>query len=255
VGDTQVVARTAASVSLQTVVLHQRAPQPVAVRSARVQRDQAEHRVVDVGPGPAALVVLAEGSNAGWRATANGHLLRPVTVDRWRQAFVLPPGGATAVDLTFVPGRWHRIGLGVGLLALVALGGLWLAFRGDRRLRADTAPSVPAPSRAVPAVAVTVLTGAVLGGPVGAAAGVVVVAVVGSRRLAVAVAVALFCVAGVAAAWSDQLSGGGTAQWAALGGLLVVLGAGLDAGVGFGRSRRRDRAAPALEQGPFEQLP
>jgi arabinofuranan 3-O-arabinosyltransferase len=101
-------------------------PPAVRPRAVQVQRWEPTDRQVTVGAGPAALLVVPENHNAGWRATLGGQRLRPVRVDGWQQAFVVPAGAGGAVALEFTPDRPYRTGLAVGaacvlLVALVAL--------------------------------------------------------------------------------------------------------------------------------------
>ena len=101
----------------------------VAVRSWTTSR-----RVVDVAPGPAALLVLPENVNAGWRATLGGDQLTPVRVDGWMQGYVIPEGDGGRVTLDFTPNRLYQAGLALGgLLALLLLAAAVLAGRRERR--------------------------------------------------------------------------------------------------------------------------
>jgi arabinofuranan 3-O-arabinosyltransferase len=253
-GRQQVVADATSVVAVQTVAIGASTGRGGEFRSAHVRRNDAEHRVVAVGAGPIALVVLAEGTDAGWRATANGDLLRPATVDRWQQAFVLPSGGPTVVDITFAPGRWHGTGLAVGGAALLVLLAVRLALWAGRSGGGDqTPPSEASRPNAATAGVLILAIGGVLGGGVGAGIGVAAVVVHRWRRVAVGIAATLYAVAGVAATRSSELSGGRTAAWTALGGLLLVIALALDAG---GPAwRRRHRSTPPSEQGPFEEVP
>ena len=210
-GPQLLVAHAAPVVSLQTVALGGPVARAGGVRKAQVRRNDAEHRVVAVGAGPVSLVILDEGSNPGWRATAGGHLLREVTVDRWRQAFVLPAGGPTVVDIGFAPGRWHRIGLVIGLLAMVVLVGLRLALLGQRH-RDEILPSGPGRPRPATARVLVLAVGGVLGGVIGVAIALGAVVVIRWRRVALAIAAMLYGVAAVAALRSSELSGGRTAS-------------------------------------------
>lgn len=77
----------------------------------------AERRIA---PGPGARVaVLRQNANAGWHAVQGGRTLVPVTIDGWQQGFVLRGNGP--VSATFAPDRRYRLGLGVGLVAALAL--------------------------------------------------------------------------------------------------------------------------------------
>lgn len=98
---------------------------------------------IDVEPGEAGYLTLAQGANAGWQArTADGRRLDPVTVDGWRQGFRLPAGGAEQVTVDFAPNGDHRTALLVGGL-LVALLLLWAAGERLARARRPSAPAVP----------------------------------------------------------------------------------------------------------------
>src|SRR5262249_37029313 len=45
-------------------------------------------RTVQVAAGRAAVLVVHENANAGWRATVDGRVLEPVRVDGWQQGFL-----------------------------------------------------------------------------------------------------------------------------------------------------------------------
>jgi arabinofuranan 3-O-arabinosyltransferase len=96
---------------------------PAGSRTVRTVEWEPQHRRVEIGRGAAALVVVAENFNAGWEArTDDGRLLVPVRVEGWKQAWLLPEGGATEVELTYVPAttyRWGLLGGGAAALLLV----------------------------------------------------------------------------------------------------------------------------------------
>jgi arabinofuranan 3-O-arabinosyltransferase len=191
------------------------APAPPAGRAVTVERDGAESRTVRVAPGDAGYLALTEGYNAGWRAIADGRELRPVRLDGWRQGWALPAGGTTAVELTFTPGRTHRLGLLLGLLAALAL--VPLALVGPRRRARAPEPEGDDPL-AAPAGAArrrdlrvrSAVAGAVVGGVLAGGAGVVVGVAVGFvpgrwRAAAAGGALALAgIVLAVAPGWSAQ---------------------------------------------------
>jgi arabinofuranan 3-O-arabinosyltransferase len=135
-------------------------------RRVRVDSWSAEHRVLAVAAGRAGYVALAEGFNAGWRATVDGTPLTPVRLDGWRQGWILPAGGATAVDVRFTPGRWHRAGLLGGLVVALLL--LVLAATPDWGGPSRTAEREPRRWR-LAAVALVVLVPVLLIGPAGVA--------------------------------------------------------------------------------------
>jgi len=73
--------------------------------------------------GPAArLLVLAQASDPGWRATLDGRPLAPVTAWGWAQAFALPPAGGT-IEVHRDSRRQHLLLVGalVALLLVVVL--------------------------------------------------------------------------------------------------------------------------------------
>jgi arabinofuranan 3-O-arabinosyltransferase len=87
----------------------------------------ATERVVEVErrnePG---VLAIRENVNPGWRATLDGEPLETFTVDGWQQGWILPPGAAGTVKLTFQPDGQYRLALAAGAagLAFVLLVGL-----------------------------------------------------------------------------------------------------------------------------------
>ena len=133
-------------------------------------------RVLRVTAGPASYLVVNENFNAGWQAaTASGALLRPVRLDGWKQAWLLPAGTSGAITLTYRPAGVYRVAIAGGLAALalvllLALGRRQTGERGGtaarkdpRRLRARTAAVLT-----VGLAAVLALAGLWLGGYPGA---------------------------------------------------------------------------------------
>ncbi|MDT5211114.1 MAG: arabinofuranan 3-O-arabinosyltransferase [Mycobacterium sp.] len=96
---------------------------------------RADRRELDVAPSASSRVlVVPESINPGWTArAADGSRLAPVTVNGWQQGWVLPPGTAGPVTLSFTSNTLYRVGLigGLALLPLLAL----LAFLPVRRPR------------------------------------------------------------------------------------------------------------------------
>lgn len=115
---------------------------PTASTSARrvtsVSGDSGK-RVIGVSAGPAAIVALSEGFNAGWQATdGRGHSLQAVEVDGWRQGFRLADTGADTVTLRFTPTTPQRLGLLLGgLVALALVLTFLLATHSSRRRRSE----------------------------------------------------------------------------------------------------------------------
>ncbi len=104
---------------------------PAFVRSWTSSR-----RVLEVIAVRRSYLVVNENFNPGWRASAGGRQLRPVRLDGWQQAWLLPAGTAGAVTLTYVPDALYRDAIlgGLGTLLLVMLVAAWPGARG-RRLR------------------------------------------------------------------------------------------------------------------------
>jgi arabinofuranan 3-O-arabinosyltransferase len=131
----------------------------------------ADHRELDVPPSPSSRVlVVPESINPGWTArAADGSRLAPLTVNGWQQGWVLPPGTAGPVTLSFTSNALYRAGLigGLALLPLLAL----LAFLPVRRPRPTDEPARPwQPGRVTTSVAV-VAVAAVISGIAGVVVG------------------------------------------------------------------------------------
>ena len=142
-------------------------------RTTTVRRWDAEHRLVDVGAGGQTYLVVHENANRGWRAQLDGQALRPVRLDGWQQAWVVPAGAGGAVHLDFLPGRtFHLALLFGGLLVLVLLALALIPSRARERDQASDL-NLPVAVRALLALGTCVL----LGGLAGAACYLVVVAV------------------------------------------------------------------------------
>jgi arabinofuranan 3-O-arabinosyltransferase len=89
-------------------------------RSASYVTYHAENRTVEVGPGSPGILTLAQNFNTGWKATLNGKPLKPVRVDGWEQAWLLPASRSPVlVHLSFPPGRLYELALLLGLVLAV----------------------------------------------------------------------------------------------------------------------------------------
>jgi arabinofuranan 3-O-arabinosyltransferase len=134
----------------------------------------ADHRELDVPPWQSSRVlVVPESVNPGWTArVANGSALAPVTVNGWQQGWVVPPGTAGPVTLSFTSNAAYRAGLigGLALLPLLAL----LAFLPVRRPCSTDEPARPwhpgVVATSIAAVAAAAVISGIAGGVVGGAA-------------------------------------------------------------------------------------
>ncbi|MFI2341589.1 alpha-(1-_3)-arabinofuranosyltransferase [Nocardia gamkensis] len=159
----------------------------------RLHRSGTETAAAPAPEAGTRLLVLPLSTNVGWRATsADGHVLKPVVVDGWQQAWLLPADATGPVTIAFPDDRWYRLGIFGGLLLLLPLAVLAFPRRarpGTTRAEAGRAESeVPAeqPDASADArgtwgrrwMGALGLTGAaaVIAGPVGAAAAVIALA-------------------------------------------------------------------------------
>jgi len=125
----------------------------------------ARREVRTQGAATSRVLVVPESINPGWVArTSDGTRLTPVAVNGWQQGWVVPPGTADTITLTFAFNSAYRVGLAGGLALLPLLG--LLAWWPPRRTRHNDPPARPwAPG---PWVAVAVLAaGAVIAGAAG----------------------------------------------------------------------------------------
>ncbi|GAA3534763.1 alpha-(1-_3)-arabinofuranosyltransferase [Aeromicrobium panaciterrae] len=124
-------------------------------------------------------LAVNENINAGWVAKLHGKKLDPVTIDGWKQGFVVPAGAAGVVTLTYVPSTIFSGALLAGfvLLGLLAVLALLLGRRRPERSIVIRA----AQSRVAQSLLVMVGLG-LIGGTVGAAIGTVAVLVTLAAR-------------------------------------------------------------------------
>ena len=73
-----------------------------------------------MGAGAQSILALRQNANPGWHASVEGRELPGVTVDGWRQGFVVPAGAGGRVEVEFGPDQMYRLALVGG--ALLALG-------------------------------------------------------------------------------------------------------------------------------------
>ncbi|WP_406865560.1 alpha-(1-_3)-arabinofuranosyltransferase family protein [Streptomyces sp. HUAS MG47] len=141
-----------------------------------------DERTLRVAAGEAAYLQLHENHNAGWKATLDGEELRPLRVDGWQQAWLVPAGKGGTVTLVYEPSRVYGAGLVGAAALLVVLAALAVFGRSSGRRRAvELAATQPPPGPGfVLGTVVLTLAGAVIAGP--AAAVVPVLAVVAWLR-------------------------------------------------------------------------
>jgi arabinofuranan 3-O-arabinosyltransferase len=131
-GANQVTEPQVDAFDIQDVVLSHgfrgRAPAPAP---AGVVSWTSSVRKLRVAAATRSYLVVNENFNPGWRAVMAGRPLQPVRLDGWKQAWVLPPGSAGLVTLTYQPESMYRDAVTAGLaaLALVMLAALGLRRR------------------------------------------------------------------------------------------------------------------------------
>ncbi|KUI35878.1 hypothetical protein AU197_18725 [Mycobacterium sp. IS-1590] len=153
---------------------------PASTIPAETGQWSADRREVTVAPSSASRVlVVPESINPGWVAhDSAGSRLTPITVNGWQQGWVLPPGTAGPVTLSFPTNVPYRAGLigGLALLPVLAL----LAFVPTRRRLSAVDPVPVWRPRPVAVGAAALAVGAAISGMVGVA---VVGLAIGARWL------------------------------------------------------------------------
>jgi arabinofuranan 3-O-arabinosyltransferase len=143
-GENVVSVLPAPTVTPTALLLRDSGTTATAVRDAPLRRTGPTTRVIDP-PAGAVVVDQRENANAGWTAEQGGRTARSVVLDGWRQGWLTDPH-AGAVHVRFAPDGRYRVGLGIGLVLLLAL---WLlALRRSRageHLPSCTEASLPAP--------------------------------------------------------------------------------------------------------------
>ena len=113
--------------------------QPAASGTASIDRWSATSRRISVATTASSLLTIRENFNAGWTARLGSTTLRPVQVDGWQQAFLVPANLRGTVVLSYRPQRAFSAGLLLGLLAVLGL--LALAAEPDRRTPPPASPA------------------------------------------------------------------------------------------------------------------
>ena len=119
-------------------------------RSTRLTASSGSTLKVAVGPGAASYLTVDQNANAGWAATLDGHRLTPVTVDGWRQAFLVPAGVGGTVDIGYAPQGEFGLALALGAVAVLVL--LVLLFATPLWLRRRLPQREPPPAQPGPPV-------------------------------------------------------------------------------------------------------
>ncbi|MFI9374421.1 alpha-(1-_3)-arabinofuranosyltransferase domain-containing protein [Streptomyces parvulus] len=138
-------------------------------REVEVVSGDGDRRTVRVGAGEASYLQLHENHNAGWKATLEGRELRPLRIDGWQQAWLVPAGEGGTVQLVYEPSRLYDAGLIAGGGLLVVLAGLALIGRRRGSATAENGHGMapPAPGLVLGTVVLTVV-GVVVAGPLAA---------------------------------------------------------------------------------------
>ncbi|MGO4256223.1 alpha-(1-_3)-arabinofuranosyltransferase domain-containing protein [Marmoricola sp. RAF53] len=191
----------------------------------------------DVGTGPAAVLVLGQNANTGWRADLDGKRLTAQVVDGWQQGFVVPAGDGGKLVVRYAPAPVYRIALGLGLLGALLLVALLLLdllrpspLLGPALGRSTATGAVRSTLRQRRVSAVVLLAGlgvaTVLGGPVLAvtiAVGVLLCRVL-DRTVVAGVGAAAVALSGVVAVAGGHLGSGEPVD---LADLVAAVGVGL----------------------------
>jgi arabinofuranan 3-O-arabinosyltransferase len=193
-------------------------PDPVEVREWG-----ATKRVVSLEPGTVDRILeTTENFNDGWTATLSGQPLQATRVDGWRQGWIVPPGMAGDVTLTFAPQPMYVTGLLAGLLCAAGL--IALAVVGRRpRVPPPQRPQEQATGTGLLLAAGAVTACALVGGWWGIAAACVGLSlgVVARRPVVAGVLGSAAAVAAAAAPWPDRLD---APDWLIIAGSMLALG-------------------------------
>ena len=164
------------------VLTRDQTKQPAVPRQLTTDREGSTWRSNLAASGEERLLVMDQNANRGWQARVGERSLAAQTVDGRRQGFVVPPGTAGRVEITFGPDATYRAALLAGLaLAVGLVGACLLALLRTRsaQARAEAATGsllAGGASGTVAGVVLAVALGAVVAGPAGAGATLVGVA-------------------------------------------------------------------------------
>jgi arabinofuranan 3-O-arabinosyltransferase len=129
-----------------------RADATVPSRTASVIHWSDSSRQLRVDASQRSFLIVRENFNAGWQARIGRQILRPVQLDGWEQAWLLPAGTRGLVQLTYVPDRIYRAAV-FGGLTTVALVIIAAFVPLHRRRRRRLPPENAADGRSEPAAA------------------------------------------------------------------------------------------------------
>lgn len=252
-GTTDLIARASGQFEPISLSLGSGSADGAPARSLRVERPGPATLRIQIPAGRAPqILAIPQNFNRGWQARLpDGRQLTSIRVNGWMQGWSVPAGGAATLTADFAPDRAYRLALLSGAVCLGIL--LVLVFRSRLgRSKGGSSPGVSHPAAGLvswPAAAGAVLlTGGLVGGWVGLAAGVVA-AVLGwwlrDRRAVVAALTLGAGVAIVVSAWDPWPSGSSalTSPWVQGGTLLAVCGALLSVWAPAPRRRRSRRGA------------
>ena len=135
----------------------------------------AVRKVVTPEPG-AEVLDLGQNDNAGWHAHQGGEALSPVVLNGWQQGWFVRSDGPVTAE--YGPDGTYRIGLGLGLLALLGLVLVLVVGAFRRPRRAEPEPLRGAELPLVAAVLLAVVAAALLAGWPGVGVAAVVVLLV-----------------------------------------------------------------------------
>jgi arabinofuranan 3-O-arabinosyltransferase len=202
-----------------------------APRGLRIGTWGAEYRTMTIGPGGLSYLEVHQAAGPGWTATLNGHLLTPVTLDGWQQAYVVPADAGGTVVMTFTPAAGYHWLLAGSVLALCVLiaAAAWPPRRGPRDLAATGGPAAGRAGYWLAAVAAALVL-ALAGGLAAIAVPAVILLGWWRRPWVPWLAFAAMCVAGalvIAGLSHDAQPGSGAFGWPAQAAALIALTAAL----------------------------
>ena len=101
-----------------------------------------EHRTGTIGAGAQSYLEVHQAASPGWTATAGGKTLKPVTLDGWQQAFIVPASAGGAVTMDFTPVNSYHLWLIIAIVAfaLLLILALWPRRWSRRRLPPEPGP-------------------------------------------------------------------------------------------------------------------